>query len=59
MSTKALYWIGIFLGSSIGGYLPALFGQDLFSGWSIFGSAVGAFLGLYIAYRIDQGSFLN
>lgn len=54
MSTKTLIWIGLTAGSYIGSYLPTLFGQDIFSGWSIFAGAIGAFLGIYIAYKIGD-----
>jgi hypothetical protein len=52
MESKSLIWIGLFLGSTLGGYIPTLFGADIFSGWSIFGSAAGAFAGIYVAYKI-------
>ena len=39
------------VGSVIGGYLPSLFGASFFSIWGIFTSAIGAGLGLWLAYR--------
>lgn len=57
MSTKTLVWAGLFLGSSIGGYLPALFGQDVFSMWSVIGSTVGGIAGVYIGYKIGNELF--
>lgn len=38
--------------TGIGSYLPTLFGADLFSGWSIAGSTVGGFIGVYIIYKL-------
>jgi len=52
MSPKAQVMIGLFIGSSIGGYIPVLFGASLFSYISVIGSAVGGLLGIYIAYKL-------
>lgn len=54
MDTKKLCWIGLFVGSTIGGYLPVLWGGDLLSFSSIFGSLVGGLLGIWVGYRIGQ-----
>ena len=52
MGGKALIWVGLFLGSIVGGYVPTLFGQDLLSGWSILWSTVGSVAGVYIGYKV-------
>jgi hypothetical protein len=54
MSTKSLVWLGLFIGSTIGSYLPTLFGADLLSGWSIVGTAIGSFAGIYCGYQIGE-----
>ena len=46
---KNLIWIGVFVGSTIGGYIPTLWGADLISISSIFFSGVGAMAGLSLA----------
>lgn len=48
---KFLYYLAIFIGGSIGGYLPTLFGASWFSLWGIFGSFVGGLLGIYVVYK--------
>ena len=54
METKKLCWIGLFIGSTIGGYVPVLWGGDLLSYPSIFGSLVGGLIGIWAGYRIGQ-----
>jgi hypothetical protein len=50
-----LIWFGMFVGSSIGGYIPTLWGASVFSLSSIGLSAVGGFLGIWLGYRIGRG----
>jgi hypothetical protein len=47
-------WIAIFIGSTIGGFVPALWGGEMLSMLSYAGvlwSAIGAFVGLWVANR--------
>lgn len=55
MSRKALVMIGMVIGSYAGGYIPVLFGADLFSYTSIIGNAIGGIIGLWIAYKLTVG----
>jgi hypothetical protein len=57
MTTKTMVWIGLFIGSTIGGYLPAFFGASVFSGWSILGSTLGGALGIWAGYRFGVSNF--
>ena len=50
---KKLIWVGVFVGSTIGGYIPVLFGSSLFSFASLFGNGIGGILGIVIAYKIS------
>lgn len=50
--SKSLLIFGMVVGSTIGGYIPSIFGAGLFSFFSIFCSAIGGFLGIWIAYRL-------
>jgi hypothetical protein len=52
MSKKKAIFFGMFVGSSLGGYLPALFGADVFSSSSLLGYFIGGVLGMWIAYKI-------
>lgn len=57
MGTKSLVWIGLFIGSTIGSYLPTLWGQGYFSLWSIILSAVGGLLGIWAGFKIGNDYF--
>lgn len=55
MSAKTLIWLGVFLGSTIGGWLGAFMSQGNWFSWqSILGGAIGAFLGIYGGYKLSQ-----
>lgn len=59
MSTKTLIWAGLFIGSTLGSYLPTLFGQSVFGGWSIIWSAVGGIVGVWIGYKMGEKYFFD
>lgn len=54
LSKKALIWVGLTVGSAIGGYLPALWGGDLISFSSVVFSAAGGIVGIWLGYRFGE-----
>lgn len=54
MSAKQLVWIGAIVGSTIGGFIPSLWGAGLISFSSMFLSALGAFVGIWFGYQLSQ-----
>jgi len=55
MGTKTLIWIGLLVGSTLGGWLGSLLGDGNWLSWqSLLGNTVGAFLGIYAAYKFSQ-----
>ncbi len=54
MERKQLIWIGLFVGSTIGGLIPELWGAGAFSLSSIFLSGLGAVLGIYGAFKLSE-----
>ncbi|MDB5194451.1 MAG: hypothetical protein JWN50_465 [Parcubacteria group bacterium] len=52
MNTKTSTWIGAALGSSIGGFIPELWGAGPISFSSIFLGSVGAIIGIYIGFKM-------
>ncbi len=54
MSSKTVIVIGGFIGSSLGSYLPMIWGDNAFSLSSIFLSLVGGLAGIYVGYRINK-----
>jgi hypothetical protein len=44
-------WLGILIGSTLGGFIPSLWGADMLSYSALLFSGGGAFVGLWIAYK--------
>ena len=51
---KTMVWIGMVVGSIIGGYIPSLWGDSLFSVSSLILSGVGAIIGIILGYKITN-----
>jgi len=54
MSSKTLIFLGLFTGYLVGGYIPVLFGDSMFSYLSVITSALGAILGVWVGYKISK-----
>ena len=54
MSTKTTIWIGVFIGGTIGGYIPYLWGAGFLSFSSLLLSALGSLAGLYLGFKISH-----
>jgi hypothetical protein len=52
MDTKALVWTGFFIGSTIGSFVPFLWGGGLFS--SVIFSAILGIAGIWAGYKVSQ-----
>jgi len=52
---KSFIWLGLFVGSAIGGYVPFLWGGDVFSLSSIVLSGLGGMVGAYLGWRYQNG----
>lgn len=55
MSAKSLVYLGMFIGSTIGGLIPSLFGVSMFSYTSLLGSGFGGILGVWVGYKLGNG----
>ncbi len=51
---QKLIWIGLFVGSTAGGYLPALWGSGPFSMAGVIFSAVGGVFGIWLGYQLGR-----
>jgi len=51
---KFIIGIGVFIGSTIGSYIPVLWGGSLLSFASIFFSVIGGIEGILLAYRVSK-----
>ena len=54
MNSKSLIWIGVFVGSVVGGWIPTLWDAGLISFSGIIGSTIGGLIGIYGGYKISQ-----
>jgi hypothetical protein len=52
--SKTLVWIGVFAGSALGGYVPSLFGAEMFSMWGLLGSTVGGIAGVFAGLKLGD-----
>lgn len=53
-NSKQLIWLGLFVGSTAGGFLPLLWGGSALSLSSVFLSAAGGVIGIWLGYRISS-----
>jgi uncharacterized membrane protein YeaQ/YmgE (transglycosylase-associated protein family) len=51
---RSAIWIGIFVGSTIGGFIPGLWGDDMLSYSGVLFSGLGAFVGLWLGSRVSR-----
>lgn len=54
METKTAVWIGMAVGSTVGSYVPALWGDSFLSYSSVILGGVGGMLGVYLGYKASQ-----
>jgi len=47
-------WLGLFMGSILGSYVPSLWGEGLFSLSSIFFGVLGGILGIWVGFKTSQ-----
>ncbi len=55
MNQKSLIWIGLFLGSTIGSFIPLLWGAGMFSFSSILFSTAGSIAGIWLGWKLGVG----
>ena len=55
MERNRLIWLGVAVGSAFGGYVPSLiWGDSIFSVYSVIGTGIGGFIGIYLAWKISE-----
>jgi hypothetical protein len=50
---RSTIWLGILIGSTLGGLIPWLWGDGIFTYSSVLLSGVGAFVGLWVGFKIS------
>ncbi len=54
MSQKTVIYIGLFIGSTVGGAIPALWGDSIFSITSVLLSGAGGIAGIVLGYKLTS-----
>jgi predicted MFS family arabinose efflux permease len=54
MDTKKMIWIGVFVGSTIGGLVPSLWHASMFSMWGLVFSTIGGLAGIWAGWKMGQ-----
>lgn len=49
-----MVWLGVFVGSTVGGFVPILFGASVFSLWTVVGSGIGGIIGIWAGLRLGS-----
>lgn len=57
MNTKHFIWIGVIVGTTIGGMIPMAWGGDVFGFASIIGTFIGGILGIWAGYQVGTKYF--
>ena len=47
-------WLGLLIGSTIGSYVPILWGGGLFSFSSLMFGIIGGIIGIFLGFKIGQ-----
>ena len=51
---RSTIWLGIFIGSTVGGFIPELWGADMLSCSGVLLGGLGAFAGLWLGSRASR-----
>lgn len=54
MPAKFMVFLGMIIGSIVGGYIPTLFGAGLLSYSSVLFSGLGAIVGIWVGYKLSD-----
>ena len=54
MNQKTIIYLGLFIGSTIGSFIPTLWGDTMFSIAAILFSGVGGIIGIIISYKLTS-----
>jgi hypothetical protein len=54
MNRKSAIWLGVVIGSTVGGFIPSLWSAGLFSLSGVFLTALGGFAGIWAGYTYGE-----
>jgi len=49
-----IIWLGLFVGSTIGSFVPSLWGAGMFSFSSLIFGTLGGFAGIWLGYKMSE-----
>jgi hypothetical protein len=52
--TKMFIWLGLAVGSTVGGFVPLLWGGETLSAAGLLLSSLGAVAGIFAGYKLGQ-----
>lgn len=52
--SKSTVWVGMTVGSVIGGYIPTLWGDSFISFTSVILTAIGGIIGIYLGFKLSE-----
>lgn len=53
MERKSAVWLGMIVGSFVGGYIPSLWNSGVFSLSGVLFTAIGGFIGIWLGYKFS------
>lgn len=54
MDTKKVIWVGMIVGSFLGGFIPTLFGVSSVGITTVITTAIGGFLGIWAGFTMTR-----
>jgi len=54
MNSKTIIWINVAIFSTIGGFIPLLWGETLFSFGGLIFNGIGGLFGIWVGYKINK-----
>ncbi|MFA5030231.1 MAG: hypothetical protein WC495_01405 [Patescibacteria group bacterium] len=54
MGTKSIIYLGMFIGSFVGGWVPTLWGANPLGLESVLGGLIGGFLGIWGGFKLSK-----
>ena len=54
MSSKSIIMVFMVVGSTVGSLIPSMWGDNMFSFWSVILTAVGGIFGIWLGYKLSN-----
>lgn len=54
MERSKLVWLGLAVGSTIGGFIPSIWNAGIFSMSGVFTTAIGGIAGIWLGWKLGE-----